>query len=117
MAWYSTVLLAVLYWLSILDRTIISLMVDPIKNDIGISDVQFGMLHGLAFAVTFSLFGLAAGMLADRYQPAHRRLRRRGQSGPSPPPPAAWRGNSGTCWWPASGSAPARPGSTPARPR
>jgi len=66
-AWYSTILLAVLYWLSILDRTIISLMVDPIKNDIGISDVQFGMLHGMAFAITFSLFGLAAGMLADRY--------------------------------------------------
>lgn len=66
-AWYSTVLLALLYWLSILDRTIISLMVDPIKNDIGISDVQFGMLHGLAFAVTFCLFGLAAGTFADRY--------------------------------------------------
>ena len=66
-AWYSTGLLAALYWLSILDRTIISLMVDPIKRDIGISDVQFGLLHGLAFAITFSLFGLAAGMLADRY--------------------------------------------------
>ena len=66
-AWYTTAMLALLYWLSILDRTIISLMVDPIKNDIGISDVQFGMLHGLAFAVTFSLFGLAAGMFADRY--------------------------------------------------
>lgn len=66
-AWYTTVLLALLYWLSILDRTIISLMVDPIKNDIGISDVQFGLLHGMAFAVTFSLFGLAAGMFADRH--------------------------------------------------
>jgi len=65
--WYSTILLALLYWLSILDRTIISLLVDPIKTDIGISDVQFGMLHGLAFAVTFSLFGLAAGTLADRF--------------------------------------------------
>lgn len=65
--WYSTVLLAFLYWLSILDRTIISLLVDPIKADLGISDVQFGMLHGLAFAVTFSLFGLAAGALADRF--------------------------------------------------
>lgn len=64
--WYSTILLALLYWLSILDRTIISLLVDPIKTDIGISDVQFGMLHGLAFAVTFSVFGLAAGTLADR---------------------------------------------------
>ncbi|MCB1688296.1 MAG: MFS transporter [Halioglobus sp.] len=64
--WYSTILLAFLYWLSILDRTIISLLVDPIKTDLGITDVQFGMLHGLAFAVAFSLFGLAAGSLADR---------------------------------------------------
>lgn len=64
--WYSTAVLAFLYWLSILDRTIISLLVDPIKEDIGISDVQFGMLHGLAFAVTFSVFGLVAGILADR---------------------------------------------------
>ncbi len=65
-SWYSTILLAFLYWLSLLDRSIISLMVDPIKADIGITDVQFGMLHGLAFAVTFSLFGLLAGTLADR---------------------------------------------------
>jgi MFS family permease len=66
-AWYSTALLAFLYWLSILDRTIISLLVDPIKDDLGISDVQFGMLHGLAFAFTFSVFGLLAGILADRH--------------------------------------------------
>jgi len=67
LAWYSTILLALLYWLSILDRTILSLLVDPIKADLGISDVQFGMLHGLAFAITFSLFGLLAGTLADRF--------------------------------------------------
>jgi len=65
-AWYATVLMALLYWISLLDRTIISLMVDPIKRDLGISDVQFGMLHGLAFAITFCVFGLAAGALADR---------------------------------------------------
>ncbi|MET0284397.1 MAG: MFS transporter [Polyangiales bacterium] len=66
LAWYATVLLAVLYWLSILDRFIISLLVDPIKRDLGISDLQFGMLHGFAFAGTFALFGLALGTLADR---------------------------------------------------
>ena len=64
--WYATVVLALLYWLSILDRFIISLLVDPIKRDMGISDVQFGLLHGFAFAVTFALFGLAAGALTDR---------------------------------------------------
>jgi MFS family permease len=64
--WYATILLAVLYWLSILDRFIISLLVDPIKRDLGLTDLQFGMLHGFAFAATFALFGLAFGSLADR---------------------------------------------------
>ncbi len=65
--WYATVVLAFLYWLSILDRFIISLVVDPIKRDLGITDVQFGFLHGGAFAVAFALFGLIAGVLADRF--------------------------------------------------
>lgn len=66
-AWYATIVLALLYWLSVLDRFIISLLVDPIKRDLGISDLQFGLLHGSAFALTFSLFGLFAGALADRF--------------------------------------------------
>ncbi len=65
--WYATIMLAVLYWLSILDRFIIALVVDPIKEDLGITDVQFGFLHGGAFAVAFALFGLMAGVLADRF--------------------------------------------------
>ncbi|MCB1690185.1 MAG: MFS transporter [Halioglobus sp.] len=65
-AWYATITLAFLYWFSILDRFIISLLVDPIKRDMGISDLQFGLLHGFAFAITFALFGLIAGALADR---------------------------------------------------
>ncbi|MFV8816729.1 MFS transporter [Haliea sp. E17] len=65
--WYATLVLAFLYWLSILDRFIISLLVDPIKRDMGISDVQFGLLHGFAFAITYALFGLLAGALADRF--------------------------------------------------
>ncbi|MCK9563856.1 MAG: MFS transporter [Bacteroidales bacterium] len=65
--WYATGILAFLYWLSILDRFIISLLVDPIKRDLGITDVQFGILHGFAFFITFALFGLLAGSLADRF--------------------------------------------------
>lgn len=64
--WYATVMLAFLYWLSVLDRFIISLLVDPIKRDLGLTDVQFGMLHGIAFIGTFTLFGLVFGALADR---------------------------------------------------
>src|SRR3546814_132895 len=65
--WYATVVLALLYWFSVLDRFIIGLMVDPIKRDLGLTDLQFGILHGSAFAITFSVVGLLAGALADRY--------------------------------------------------
>jgi len=64
--WYATTLLAFLYWLSVLDRYILSLLVDPIKKDLGITDVQFGMLQGLAFLISFTLFGFIFGALADR---------------------------------------------------
>jgi len=65
-AWYATFVLAFLYWLSILDRFIISLLVDDIKRDLHLSDVQFGLLQGLGIMGSFTLFGLVFGALADR---------------------------------------------------
>jgi len=65
--WYATIILALMYWFSVLDRFIIGLMVDPIKRDLGLTDLQFGMLHGTAFAVTFAVVGIIAGALADRF--------------------------------------------------
>jgi MFS family permease len=59
--------LAALYWLSVLDRFIISLLVDPMKQDLGLTDVQFGLLHGFAFIGSFTVFGLIFGALADRF--------------------------------------------------
>jgi MFS family permease len=64
--WYATIMLACLYWLSVLDRLIISLLVDPIERDLGLTDKQFAMLQGLAFVVSFTVFGLVFGALADR---------------------------------------------------
>ena len=67
-AWYATIVLSVLIWLSVLDRFIISLLVGPIKRDLGISDVQFGVLNGFAFTVTYAVFGVALGFFTDRYR-------------------------------------------------
>src|ERR1700743_2876031 len=64
-AWYATGILAVLIWLSVLDRFIISLLVGPIKHDLGITDVQFGILNGFVFTITYALLGLGVGVLAD----------------------------------------------------
>lgn len=64
-AWTVVGLLTAAYAVSILDRTIISLLVQPITHDLHISDSKFGLLQGLAFSILYSIIGLPMGMLAD----------------------------------------------------
>ncbi len=66
--WQSSWLLFVLfiaYTLSFIDRQILTLLVGPIQQDIGLSDFEISLLHGFAFAIFFSLAGLPLGRLAD----------------------------------------------------
>ena len=65
-AWYATVVLTVAYTLSYVDRQILSMLVEPIKRDLQVSDTQIGLLQGFAFAVFYTLVGLPLGRLADR---------------------------------------------------
>jgi MFS family permease len=66
-AWYATAVLCFMFWMSVLDRFVLSLLVAPLRRDMGITDTQFALLNGTAFIVTFALLGLAAGVLADRF--------------------------------------------------
>ena len=52
--------------LSFADRAILSAVVEPIRHELGVSDLQIGMLQGLAFAVMYSLTGIPIGYLAER---------------------------------------------------
>lgn len=54
------------YVLSFVDRQILALMVDPIRQDLGLSDIQIGLLQGFAFAILYAVMGVPFGMLADR---------------------------------------------------
>jgi len=65
-AWYVVVILMVCYTLSFIDRQILSLLVTPIKSDLGISDTRIGLLQGPAFALFYTLLGLPMGRIADR---------------------------------------------------
>lgn len=56
-----------LYALAYLDRQVVTLLVDPIKADLGISDVQYGILQGGAFVLFFTLCSLPIGWAVDRY--------------------------------------------------
>lgn len=49
------------------DRLILNVLVDPIRHDLGASDVQVSFLQGAAFAVIYSLIGLPLGRFADRH--------------------------------------------------
>ena len=44
----------------------LSLLVDPIRHDLDVSDMQVSLLIGSAFALVYGLAGLPLGMLADR---------------------------------------------------
>lgn len=64
-AWWAIALLGLLYILSFVDRVILALLVAPLKADLGVSDVQLGLLFGPAFAVFYALMGLPIARLAD----------------------------------------------------
>lgn len=63
-------MLAVLTLFSMLasiDKNFLTLLVGSIKRDIGISDVEMGLIIGVAFALSNMLASIPAGWMADRY--------------------------------------------------
>ncbi|PLW70271.1 spinster family MFS transporter [Pseudohalioglobus lutimaris] len=64
-AWYMTFLLMVLYMFSFLDRTIIVLLIEPIKRDLQLTDTHVSLLYGLAFAIFYTIMGIPIARLAD----------------------------------------------------
>lgn len=66
-AWWTVGVLMVLNACSLIDRQIISMLVVDMKVDMGLTDFQIGLLQGLAFALFYSIFGLALGSIIDRY--------------------------------------------------
>ena len=65
-AWYVVGILALLNTFSIIDRLIGGVIVQPIKQDIAISDSEMGIVLGTSFAILYSLIGLFTGQMADR---------------------------------------------------
>jgi MFS family permease len=66
-AWYSVAVLMLMYIFSFIDRTTISLLVEPMKRDLHLSDTQIGMMQGLAFALLYTFLGLPIARLSDRH--------------------------------------------------
>ncbi|MDY6949260.1 MAG: MFS transporter, partial [Pseudomonadota bacterium] len=65
-AWWVAFVLTLSMMLSMVDRMIIALMVEPIKVDFALTDTHIGLLHGLAFTMLYVVMGLPLGWLVDR---------------------------------------------------
>lgn len=65
-AQFMVVVLAASYFLAFLDRGSLSLFVVPIERDLHLTDLEMGLLIGLAFGLLYSILGVPFGVLADR---------------------------------------------------
>ncbi|HMK86533.1 MAG TPA: MFS transporter, partial [Steroidobacteraceae bacterium] len=65
-AWYVAALLTLTQIVSYLDRFLPSLLVQPIKHALAVSDFQIGLLLGPAFVIFYVTLGVPLGWLADR---------------------------------------------------
>ena len=63
---YLLVVLLIAYIFSFADRQILSLLVGPIKRDLGLSDFQMSFLQGWAFSLFYAVLGIPIAKLADR---------------------------------------------------
>jgi MFS family permease len=64
-AWYCVVILALVVMVNFLDRGILTLLVEPIKHDLQLSDVQMSLIMGFAFTFFYAVLGLPVARLVD----------------------------------------------------
>src|SRR5262245_33179365 len=69
-AWFVVIVLTLAYTCSFIDRQILTLLIEPIRRDLHISDTGVSLLGGLAFSIFYTLLGVPIARLADR---THRR--------------------------------------------
>lgn len=65
--WAVALLLSAALIFSLVDRIALSLLLQPIKVALDISDAQFGLLNGIAFGIFYACMGLPMGWLVDRW--------------------------------------------------
>lgn len=59
-------LLLLIYMSNFIDRTIVTILQQPIKAELGLADWQLGLLGGTSFAILYTLLGVPIARLADR---------------------------------------------------
>jgi len=66
-AWFFTTVLLITYTVSFIDRAMINLLIDPIRSDLKLSDIQMGQILGPGFMISYILFSLPVGRMVDKF--------------------------------------------------
>lgn len=66
-AWYALAVLVAVSLFAFVDRQIINLVAPALQRDIGLSDVQLGIMHGLGLALCASVAAYPIGWASDRF--------------------------------------------------
>jgi len=59
-------ILFVVYVFNFIDRQILSILIGPIQQELGVSDTMMGLLSGFTFAIFYTLAGIPIARLSDR---------------------------------------------------
>jgi predicted MFS family arabinose efflux permease len=63
---YALILLMAINAVNILDRMVITNLIEPIKEDLNLTDAQVGAMAGFYFAIVYTVLGLPVARWADR---------------------------------------------------
>lgn len=64
-AWYVAAMLSAAYLLSIMDRYLLSVVLEDVKRDLRLTDTQLGVLQGPSMVLLFLVASIPIGRLAD----------------------------------------------------
>lgn len=65
-SWWLLVFLVLVHACNWMDRYLASILIEPMKRDLALSDTQIGIITGVGFSVIYSLAALPFARLADR---------------------------------------------------
>jgi MFS family permease len=63
---YALTLLVVIYTVNFLDRSIVTQLIEPIKEDLHLNDTEVGAMAGWVFGLFYTVLGVFMGRWADR---------------------------------------------------
>lgn len=63
---YVLALLTLMHVCYFIDRSVLAVVMEPLRHEFGLSDGQLGLLYGFAYMLAFAIAGVPIGLLVDR---------------------------------------------------